>query len=659
MPEARFLTKSKFKLASECPTKLFYTGKSEYGNLKIEDSFLAALADGGFQVGALAKCYFPGGIEVETRDYDRSVSETNELLSRDEVVIFEAAFRFENFYIRADIVCKSGNHIELIEVKAKSFDGADETAFLNKNGTIQSGWLPYLQDVAFQKFVIRSAFPGFTVTAALMMVDKNASCPTDGLNQKFKLKKYDGGARRIEVSDELGEQDLSTRILCKITADSCCDLIYSGSATKSIETMTFVEKLNWFADHYSRDKKIITDPSPVCKTCEFRAMEAHGVGTLKSGFHECWSDSLSWQPHDFEEPTILDIWNFRKKEELFGEGRIKISAVTEVDIAPKPDGKLGLSASERRWKQVEMAVRKDPGFWIHQDGLRGEIEKWKFPLHFIDFETSMPAIPFSKGRRPYEGIAFQYSHHIVDANGRVEHRGQYLDTQPGRFPSYDFLRSLKQALERDDGTIFQYSNHENTYLNFILKQLIADKDIVHDYRDLCEFIKSITTSTGSSEESWAGDRSMIDLCELVKRFYYDPFTNGSNSIKHVLPAILNRSAALQDKYSKPIYGAADGIRSLNFTNQTWVTKEGGRIVDPYKLLPKMFSDISEAEFDLLLSDADELRDGGAALTAYARLQFEEMSDYEREEIQTALLKYCELDTLAMVMLYEGWIELVS
>jgi len=56
----------------------------------------------------------------------------------------------------------------------------------------------------------------------------------------------------------------------------------------------------------------------------------------------------------------------------------------------------------------------------------------------------------------------------------------------------------------------------------------------------------------------------------------------------------------------------------------------------------------------MLSDSDELNDGGAAQAAYARLQFEEMSAYEREEIQKALLKYCELDTLAMVMIYEGW-----
>jgi hypothetical protein len=41
------------------------------------------------------------------------------------------------------------------------------------------------------------------------------------------------------------------------------------------------------------------------------------------------------------------------------------------------------------------------------------------------------------------------------------------------------------------------------------------------------------------------------------------------------------------------------------------------------------------------------------------MQFEEMSEYERFEIKKALLKYCELDTLAMVLIYEGWKDFVN
>lgn len=69
----RYLTKSRFKLAEECPTKLFYTGKKEYPDKKGEDPFLAALAEGGFQVGELAKCYFPGGTNITSLDYEESL----------------------------------------------------------------------------------------------------------------------------------------------------------------------------------------------------------------------------------------------------------------------------------------------------------------------------------------------------------------------------------------------------------------------------------------------------------------------------------------------------------------------------------------------------------------------------------------------------------
>ena len=41
------------------------------------------------------------------------------------------------------------------------------------------------------------------------------------------------------------------------------------------------------------------------------------------------------------------------------------------------------------------------------------------------------------------------------------------------------------------------------------------------------------------------------------------------------------------------------------------------------------------------------------MTAYGKLQFQEMSAAERSSIESALLKYCELDTFAMVMIYEA------
>jgi len=654
--EGRYLTKSRFQLAMQCPAKLYFDGKPEYANRRLEDEFLASLADGGFQVGALARCYFPGGIMVEAKDPEEALLATAELLKQENATIFEAAFRFQNLLIRADILVKQGDYLELIEVKAKSFDPNGDS-FLTRSGLISSGWSEYLYDVAFQKHVIRSAFSEFNVSAHLMMADKSAKCPTDGLNQKFRIIKDDRGRKKVAVSSSLTEEDLTPPILAKVCADDCCSLIYGEEFATGEETMSFAEFADFLADRYVRDEKIQCSPSTACGSCEYTATEEELKKGLKSGFRECWSESLGWQEEDFDEPTVLEIWNCRKKNRFLEDGRVQMKALCEEDILPKWDGKPGISASERQWLQIEKSRRHDNSYWIDRENLAREMSAWVYPLHFIDFETSMAAIPFNKGRHPYEGVAFQFSHHVVDMDGRIEHKGQYLNAEPGVFPNYEFVRRLKEELEQDKGSVFRYAAHENTYLNMIYRQLLGDESDILDREALCAFIRTITKSDNGSLEKWEGPRSMIDMCELVKRYYYDPATKGSNSIKYILPAILNSSEFLQEKYSAPIYGAEGGIVSLNYRNWKWIEYQDGKVLDPYKLLPKMFRDVTEKEFELL-SENEEIRNGGAALTAYARMQFEEMSDYECAELRKALLKYCELDTMAMVMIYEGWRDFV-
>ena len=70
------------------------------------------------------------------------------------------------------------------------------------------------------------------------------------------------------------------------------------------------------------------------------------------------------------------------------------------------------------------------------------------------------------------------------------------------------------------------------------------------------------------------------------------------------------------------------------------------------MLPPLFDGWSMLDLDDTISELEGIADGGAALTAYAKLQYVDMEQNERDEITSALLKYCELDTLAMIMIYE-------
>ena len=77
------------------------------------------------------------------------------------------------------------------------------------------------------------------------------------------------------------------------------------------------------------------------------------------------------------------------------------------------------------------------------------------------------------------------------------------------------------------------------------------------------------------------------------------------------------------------------------------------------MLPPLFDGWSEEEIESTLSELDNVANGGAALTAYGKLQYTNMTKAERNEVTKALLKYCELDTLAMVMIYEHLREVVE
>ncbi len=654
----RYLTKSRFKLAMECPTKLFYTGKKEYVDNKLEDPFLEALAEGGFQVGELATAYYPGGTNIDTLDYDQALNETNELLKQDNCVIYEAAIKYDDFFIRVDILQKEGNQIKLIEVKAKSTDARTDAVFYKKDGGFLAGWKPYIHDIAFQSYVAQQAFPQYEITPYLMLVDKNAKSSTDGLNQKFKITQDHSGRKHVTLAEELTEEDLAGELLVAINMENACYKVrYEDTYTYVNEEVDFSELIKNFASMYKQDQIIEPIINSSCKTCEFKASDAALKDGMKSGYHECFKSSLQWEDKDFAEDNIFDLWDCRKTPTFIQEGKIKFADVSKEDIGFKEDNKPGLTRTERQWLQIEKSLNNDSKIYLDKENLKNEMKTWTYPLHFIDFETSSPAIPFNKGRRPYEGIAFQFSHHMVHEDGKIEHRSEYLNTEPGFNPNYEFVRRLKSELENDNGTIFKYSPHENTYLTMIYHQLQTDESFIKDKDELCHFIREITEYEVDKKKI-EGPRNMVDLLKLVKSYYYDPYMKGSNSIKVVLPSILNSSDYLKEKYSKPIYGAKDSIRSLNFENETWIEFENGQVKDPYKLLPKLFDDVSDKDYEYL-NLHEELNNGGAAMTAYERLQFEDIPHEVRSEIEKGMLKYCELDTLAMVMIYEAWADMIK
>ena len=649
----KVLSKSRFKLGLECPNKLFFTSDKKYSNQKSADSFLLALAKGGFQVEELARLHYPNGVFIDTEpyEYEKAFQLTQEALLLENAVIYEAAFLVDNFFIRTDILVKMGNHIRLIEVKAKSFNPNEDNIFVGSRGGLVSSWKPYLFDLAFQKHVASLTYPNFHFEAYFMMADKSKKATIDGLNQLFRVP-ANGNPRTDIIKKVSSIEKIGDSILSEINVDTIVNAIISDQH-KYHDNLGFHEALKLFKDSYLESQYINWETKfSACKKCEFKATNEDKEKGLLSGFEYCFKKQHNWSDDDFKQPNAMEVWNFRGKG-LIESNRLLMNELTEDDfnVNPIPDK---ISSGERQWIQVEKSRDNDNSIYAEKEGLKTEMAKWKFPLHFIDFETSTVALPFTAGRRPYEQVAFQFSHHIYYEDGTIEHQSEFISNTAGEFPNFIFARGLKKALGNDNGTIFRFATHENSILNAIIVQLNASNE--EDKAELIAFLKTITNSTKDSVENWEGVRNMVDLNKIVKEYYYNPHTKGSNSIKAVLPASLNSSAYLKQKYSQPI--ELINLTSTNFyDNHIWLKLEDNKVVNPYKMLPPVFEGWTELELQENLSEMDGIADGGAALTAYAKLQYQDMTDKERVEITEGLLRYCELDTLAMVMIYEHFREI--
>ena len=653
------LTKSRFALGMECPAKLYYNDRpKEYHSALCDDPFMAGLAEGGYQVGEYAKwmlCDHPQTDAIKTLVKEVALAETREKFAASRATIAEAAFQHGNLFIRADIVVKTGNTIQLYEVKSKSWDA--ETCFWTKRAPVHLNdkWKSYLLDVAFQKYVLEKACPGFSVQAHLVLLDKGKCTSVEGLCQMFPVFRRDG---RLQVQPRIqSKKDLGNDVLAYVNVDDVIagihalpfDLPKGGQGT-------FPELINELSAIQQGGKPFFCGVGAKCKKCQFRlptdSKEVAKLRTkgLKSGLDECWANAVG-PGYDQAKPKVIELWNFRKADDLVADRKFYLCDLDGDDIG------AGRNAT-RQLLQLEKVKRNDSTPWIDRNGLSTEMARWKYPLHFIDFETARMPLPGQRGMSPYMQVAFQFSHHAVDKGGAVQHAGQWIEPRPGVFPSYEFVRALKRELENDGGTVFRYADHENTVLRDIHGQLAISRE--SDRGELMHWIDSITeykpAGAKQKDSKIAGPRNMVDMRRLVMDCHYDPATHGSNSIKYVLPAIIGSSEQLRQRYGAPL--RRNGLHSLNCPPD-WIWVRPDLANDPYAALPPVFEGRDQAALSDYVRELGELDDGGTATVAYAKLQYCDLPDTEREAIRNALLRYCELDTLAMVMLFEYLKEAIS
>ncbi|MCG3775861.1 MAG: hypothetical protein JW395_2707 [Nitrospira sp.] len=642
------LTKTAFKLAAECPQKLAYVKDPRYVSTKVDDELLEGLACSGYKVGALAQRMFPGGVEVTEHGLEEQVDKTKLLLANNDVTVFEGTVRVDNLVVRVDILRKNGEILELIEVKSKGFD-PNLTEFFGKNGQLLTAWRPYLIDVAFQYHVLQRAYPKLTIKPYLMLIDTTAKCSIDGLGSMFAVRL---GTQRgaIDVDENFDVTQLNPPLLSQRLVETdvikTIDSVRFDTPTGALGFIDFVNYLGaTLADGLA--------PGPLvdsrCKKCEFYCDPGARNETVRSGWAECMADSQGTPVDVSRAATVFGLYRDLATDKWLRQGVFLIADLCLTADEPTD----GISLSQRQYLQVKEARTTGMGWVVTSKTLGKEINSWNFPRHFIDFETARPVLPFHRGSRPNQQLWFQFSHHRVTSDDRVSHQTEALCAGPGTYPNVAMARHLFAALGKDEGAVIHWWEHERTVLREIRAEVEESTEV--DKKELLTFLDGLL---GKENESGR----LKDLGRLVEKTVYLPGTGGSSSIKKVLLALLTQSLHLQARYGAPVYGTPE-MPSLNFKAQTWCIRAEGALQDPYHLLKPLLGQydpngLAKLAEDEGSGDASFVANGGAAMLAYERLMDPCLPARERKALESQLKRYCELDTLAMVMVYEGLNELL-
>ncbi|MEN8253642.1 MAG: DUF2779 domain-containing protein [Patescibacteria group bacterium] len=264
---------------------------------------------------------------------------------------------------------------------------------------------------------------------------------------------------------------------------------------------------------------------------------------------------------DLPEFSIFNIPRLSKK---------KKQALLDLNITLPQDVPDNFKLSYKQ--SVVVKAAKTNKLQLDRKAIVHELERYEFPLYFLDYETFNSAIPLFDGYKPHQQMVFQYSLHTLEhPDSKLKHT-EHLSLGKDD-PALSLVKYLKQDIS-NTGSIIVWNKTFEAGRNKEMAELCPENtDFLLDLND-----------------------RMLDLADFVKDgMYVHPRFKGSWSIKNVLPVL---------------------VPHLSYANL-------------------------------------EIGKGDQAMIAWWDMFNDK--DPRPEETENSLLKYCELDTLAMI---EVWKELL-
>lgn len=251
-------------------------------------------------------------------------------------------------------------------------------------------------------------------------------------------------------------------------------------------------------------------------------------------------------------PNVFDLSGFKGRHPFANNG---ILTFEEID---KIVWREGLALSKLQRAQLDAYLDKEEdGLIIDHKAIKEFVDKLSFPLYHLDFETVLIAIPRFEGARPNESMPTQYSLHIEDGYGGLEHKEFLGDSE-------DTRRAIAESLCENipaDACVLAYNKA------FECSRL---KELAEVFPDLSDHLLAIRGN-------------IIDLMAPFENGdYYDIAMKGSYSIKSVLPALYPNDPELD-------YGALDLVH------------HGGEAMEAYPKMLKAAPEEKEALRKALLA----------------------------------------------------------
>ncbi len=375
-------------------------------------------------------------IYIDKQTNLENVEYTKATLEKENVVIFEATFTYNDFVIRTDILVKTGNEFKVIEVKGSS-----------------SPKLVYGYDLFFQKEIIERSneeYAGWDYSLLLLnkeYIHNEKYSPEEEASLVFVNLDYiaNGGLGKRKFKELNNEEIKWTHSVNHLWENELIDWI--GEPVFKIEkgrTKIFTFKVSDFFNSYLMQEQrkqfdsiledikniqLLDEPPKLefeKRNSQFMSSDYMNWAYQVSGVYETNDDPI----FDFRGNTV----NFSNKCDFFNNGILGMGEPSLSHITPK---KLQSNYSDIDNESEEKIIsdfistpieakvseyatiiqrhyRNKEESLLHRVGLEYELNKYsEGPIYMYDFETANLAIPVVDGTRPYEQVVYQYSIHVI------------------------------------------------------------------------------------------------------------------------------------------------------------------------------------------------------------------------------------------------------